>query len=166
MAAQGYRLVSVSLLPRVAVLRRDDHQYEYVICHARIDYRFLTSCPHCGCEIKRADLPQSDPVSDQQLEEPVEPVLTWKQEAINVAHIFASSIAGMISGAVVVYIFVGVTYLALSPKPDPATSSCGWGTVLGFFSLISGAFLGTIGGSVLAVKRPLCKGVRMVRQIQ
>ena len=128
-------------------------------CNTRIDYRFLTSCPHCGCEIKRADLPQKDCELDQS----VEPVLTWKEEAINVAHIFGSSVAGMISGAVVVYLFVGIIYLALTGGPD-RVSSCGWGSVIGFFSIVSGAFVGTIGGCVLAVKRPLCTGVRMVQQ--
>ena len=131
-------------------------------CNARIDYRFFTSCPHCGCEIKRADVPQSNPVSDP-LEQPVEPILTWKEEAVNVAHIFVSSISGMISGAVVVYLFVAVTYSALSAGPT-TSSSCGWGTVVALFSLVLGGFLGTIGGCVLAVKRPLCAGVRMVRQ--
>lgn len=127
-------------------------------CNARIHYRFLTNCAQCGSEIKRANLAQNNPVANRQLERFVEPILTWKQEAINVVHIFVSSISGMISGAVVGYFFVGITYLALS-SPDPS-AGCGWGSVVGLLSLLSGALVGTVGGSLLAVKNPLCKGAR------
>ena len=131
-------------------------------CGARIYYRFLTNCGRCGCEIKGASVPPNISIPNHQLDQPVEPTLTWKQEAINVVHIFISSIAGLISGAVVVYFSVALIYLALSEPPSPH-AGCGWGSVIGFFSLVSGAVVGTVGGSVLAVKNPLCKGVQSVR---
>jgi hypothetical protein len=42
------------------------------------------------------------------------------------------------------------------PHPDPG-EYCGLGSALGFLCIVGGAFLGTVGGSVFATKRPLCK---------
>jgi len=128
-------------------------------CKARIDYRFLTKCAHCGAEVKPAGLETPSIVSDLPSAEVAERRLTWKQHLINVAYVFASSIAGMISGAVVVYVGVAAVYIAFFSSGPHGNSSedCARGMAVGLLSILSGAYLGTVGGSVFAVKNPLCK---------
>ena len=127
-------------------------------CNARIDYRFLTNCAYCDCEVERASLAQNNPIPDLQLTPSVEENLTWKKGLTNLAYVFASAIAGMISGAVVVYVTVGIAYVTFfSGGGGNPSQACARGMAIGFLSVLSGAFLGTVGGSVFAVKRPLCK---------
>jgi hypothetical protein len=59
---------------------------------------------------------------------------------------------------VVVWVVVGSAVMAIIDLIDPVRTpgeSCGLGTAVGFLSILAGGFLGTIGGSVLAVKRPI-----------
>ena len=76
------------------------------------------------------------------------------------AYLLVTAFAGMVSGTVVLYfigaITVNIVLDTLDPNPPPG-KYCGIGNAIGFMLLYSGAFLGTITGSVLAVKRPLCK---------
>ena len=129
-------------------------------CNARIDYRFLTKCAHCDGEVEPAGLETPSIVSVRVPAEAVETRLTWKQHLINVAYVFASYIAGMVSGAVVVYFGAAAVYIAfLSSGPHGNSGEeCARGMAIAFFSILSGAYLGTVGGSVFAVKNPLCKG--------
>ncbi|HEX5964391.1 MAG TPA: hypothetical protein VFY51_00610 [Pyrinomonadaceae bacterium] len=75
-------------------------------------------------------------------------------------YLLVTAFAGMVSGTVVLFIVGGIVMNvvldAVDPNPPPG-KYCGIGNAIGFMLLYSGAFLGTITGSVLAVKRPLCK---------
>ncbi|HUE83043.1 MAG TPA: hypothetical protein VMM84_13090, partial [Pyrinomonadaceae bacterium] len=70
----------------------------------------------------------------------------------------ASSIAGMISGAVVVYFAAVITCGVFLPSGGNPSEQCARGAAIGFLSIVSGAYLGTVAGSVFAVKHPLYKG--------
>ena len=120
-------------------------------CNTEIDYRFLTNCTHCNCEVEgvTASVLQVDPAPD--------PPLTWNQYLVNIAYVLVTSGVGMVSGAVVVYFSAAIAYsIFLTTLPNPS-DECARGMALGMLSILSGAFLGTVGGSILAVKRPLCK---------
>jgi hypothetical protein len=121
-------------------------------CNTTIDYRFLTNCAHCEAE-------QTSLSPGVLIQAPVEAVnrTTWTRRFINFAYVMISSAAGMISGAVVVYFgaaFICIAFMTSSGNPS---YDCARGNAIGFLSIITGAFLGTMGGSILAVKNPLCK---------
>ena len=84
--------------------------------------------------------------------------LSWKQSLINLCYVFATSIAGMISGAVVLYFLAAIIYrtffMDLGGNPS---NRCAQGMAVASLSILCGAFLGIVGGSILAVKKPLCK---------
>ena len=120
-------------------------------CNSRIDYRFETNCAHCG-----AKAPQIDP--PQNLVESIEETLTWKQRLLNLVYVFASAIAGMISGAVALYFLGAIFYLTfLSGGGGDPSARCARGNAFAALSILFGAFLGTMGGSAFALKKPLCK---------
>ena len=129
-------------------------------CNTRIDYLFLTNCAHCGCAVEPTDESQLEKFPQFQPIEPIEKRLTWKGRLVNVVYLFVSSIAGLITGTVVLWITGGMIFKAVlalvDPHPFPG-SYCGLGSMIGFLCIVGGAFLGTVGGSVFAVKRPLCK---------
>jgi hypothetical protein len=129
-------------------------------CNTRIDYLFLTNCAHCGCAVEPAGESQLQKLPQFQPIEPIEKRLTWKKRLVNLVYLFVSSAAGLITGTVVMYFtgaFVFNAVLAVfDPHPDPG-EYCGLGSALGFLCIVGGAFLGTVGGSVFATKRPLCK---------
>ncbi len=121
-------------------------------CNTTIDYRFLTNCEHCDAE-------QTGLSPGVLIQAPIEPVnhATWTRRVVNFLYLMVSSAAGMISGAVVVYFgaaFICITFM--SPSGNPSYD-CARGNAIAMLSIITGAFLGTIGGSILAVKNPLCK---------
>ena len=129
-------------------------------CDARIDYRFITSCTYCDCEVKQPSLVETAPSSALDSHESVEKPVTWRRGLINVVYILVSSLAGMISGAVIVYFAAAFTYLAFFSRAGAESShDCARGMAIAFLSIMLGAFLGTVGGSVFAVKHPLCRGV-------
>ncbi len=122
-------------------------------CNATIDYRFLTNCAHC--ETTQASL-----LPEVLIQAPIESVkhATWTRRLINFAYLIISSAAGMISGAVVVYFGGTFTHLLfVSNTGDPGHGCGGREAAIVVLSMFTGAFLGTIGGSVFAVKKPLCK---------
>lgn len=121
-------------------------------CNTSNEYRFLTHCMHCQGEIE-----PSHTYSNLHSVESVEKRLTWQQRVLNVGYIFASSVAGMISGAVVVYPAAVVTCSIFLPVPENPSDACAQGAAIGFLSIVTGAYLGTVAGSVFAVKQPLCK---------
>jgi hypothetical protein len=125
-------------------------------CNTRIDYRFLTTCAHCGSKVEGASLTPNPPPPDPPS---MKSGLTWKQGLINVAYVFASAVTGMISGAVVIYFAGAMVYLTFfSGGGGNPSEQCARGTAAAVLSILLGAFLGTMGGSVFAVKKPLCKG--------
>lgn len=120
-------------------------------CNTGIDYRFLTNCAQCGCELEQVNL-NLPPV------ESVEKPLTWGQCLANLTYLFASSIVGLTVGAVVLYFVGAVIYLAFfNGGGGNPSEACARGTAAAFLSIMSGAFLGTVGGSVFAVKNLPCK---------
>ena len=122
-------------------------------CNTEIDYRFLTNCTHCNCEVQGISVPQIAPP------DPLPPASgqTWGECLVNVAYVLVSSVVGMISGAVVVYFSAVIAFsIFLSPLANPS-AECSRGMALGMLSILLGAFLGTVGGSLFALKRPLCK---------
>ena len=120
-------------------------------CNTRIDYHFLTNCEQCGCEVERANL-------NLRLAESIEKPLTWGQCLANVSYLFASSIVGLTVGAVVLYFVGAMIYLAFfSGGGATSGEECARGTAAAALSILSGAFLGTVGGSVFAIKNLPCK---------
>lgn len=92
--------------------------------------------------------------------EPGEKRFTWKRSIANVIYVFVSSIAGMVSGAVILYFAFAVlcvTVLNHIDSGEDPSASCARGAAQTFLSIMLGAFLGTVGGSAFAVTRPLFK---------
>jgi len=76
----------------------------------------------------------------------------------NVFLVLISSVFGMISGAVVVYFTAGVFFSILLGNPGGNPSeSCARGTAIAMLSILTGAFLGTAGGSAFATKQFVVK---------
>jgi hypothetical protein len=64
----------------------------------------------------------------------------------------------MFSGGVVLYFAVVITYRAFLRGNDHTIHSCGGPEeAIALLSIWGGAFLGTVGGSVFATKKPICK---------
>jgi len=119
-------------------------------CNTTIDYRFLANCSHCETQ-QPAPL---DPMPDCiQLEKHP----TWTKRVINFVYLLASSLAGMISGAMVIYFGTAIVCISFLHSTGNPSNDCARGNAIGALSIFTGAFLGTIGGSVFAVKKPLCK---------
>jgi hypothetical protein len=121
-------------------------------CNTTIDYRFQSSCSHC--ETEQVELLPVNPIHD-----PVESEnrLTWTARIVNLAYLVVSSFAGMISGAMLIYFGTAMFCIAFLSSSGNASHDCARGNAIGFLAIFSGAFLGTVGGSVFAVKKPICK---------
>jgi hypothetical protein len=129
-------------------------------CNTRIDYLYLTNCEHCGCTLEAVGASELPPLPEPPPLESFRKQLTRKRRLVNLGYLLVSAIAFMISGAVVVWVGVGFVFNALIDIFDPVQTPgeyCGLGMAVGYLSILGGAFLGTIGGSVLAVKRPVFK---------
>ena len=125
-------------------------------CNTTIDYRFLTNCEHC--ETDQASLSATESIPELPAFEPVvETQISWTKRIINLAYLFVSSFAGMISGALCIFYGVAIFCAALLRSDGNSSHDCARGTAIGILALIAGGFLGTIAGSVFAVKNPLCK---------
>jgi hypothetical protein len=127
-------------------------------CNTRIEYHYLTSCPHCGCAIEGADPSPLPPLPEPPPLESFRKRLKWKHHVVNFGYLIFSASSFMVAGAVVVWVVVGFATKLIIDIVDPVQTPgeyCGFGMAVGFLSVIGGAFLGTIGGSVLAVKHPL-----------
>lgn len=120
-------------------------------CNTTIDYRFQTNCAHCETEAGLSP--------GVLIQAPIEPVnrTAWTKPFVNFLYLLVSSAAGMISGAVVVYFASAFTYIIFASPSGNSSYDCARGNAVAFLSIITGAFLGTIGGSAFAVKNPLCK---------
>lgn len=115
-------------------------------CNARIDYNYLKNCPQCGCEVETGNLPKLDPTINSANEKPF-----WLYLA-NVVYVLVTGAVGMVAGAVTLYFSAGVTYMALQTPETYPGEHCARGMAIGMLSILLGAFLGTIGGTVFAVK--------------
>jgi len=122
-------------------------------CNTTIDYRFQTNCAHC--ETEQASLPVV-PIEAPMAS--VEKRFTWPRRVVNLLYILISSAAGMISGGVVLYFAGAIIYTTFLRSYDNAIHSCGGpGEAIAILSIWAGAFLGTVGGSVFAMKKPICR---------
>jgi hypothetical protein len=122
-------------------------------CNTRIDYRFVTNCSECDSAVEPAAL---TPNIQPDIQPPKS--RSWKQALVNLAYLLVSSVAGLISGAVVLYVGVGLVYCAIySGVEENPSVACARGSAIGFLSIVSGAFFGTMVGTALAIKRPLLK---------
>lgn len=127
-------------------------------CNTRIDYRFVTNCERCGCAVETEGQLKPNSIPDIQPVESAQKSLSWRRKIVNLLYVLASSVMGMISGAVIVYVGAGLVYSAMySGVEENPSVACSRGMAVGFLSIVVGAFLGTVGGSAMAVKRPLCK---------
>jgi len=120
-------------------------------CDRTIDYRFQTNCSSCETE-------HVEPLAIDRMQEPVgsETHPTWTRRVINLIYLLISSMAGMISGGVVLYFAAAITYAVL-PRSNHAYRNCAEADAILAWFVVTGAFLGTVGGSAFAVKKPLCK---------
>ena len=119
-------------------------------CNTTINYRFQTNCTNCETE-------QVEPLAiDRMQEARSENHPTWTRRVINLAYVLISSMAGMISGVVVLYFAAAITYAVL-PRSNHAYRNCAEADAILAWFVVTGAFLGTVGGSAFAVKKPLCK---------
>jgi hypothetical protein len=88
--------------------------------------------------------------------------LDWKRRLVNLVYVLMISLAGMVSGAVALYVGFAIlcitilNHLPKDPTEEPG-ATCARGMFLTFMVIVSGAFLGTVGGTAFAVKRPLLK---------
>ncbi len=71
-------------------------------------------------------------------------------------YVFASSLVGMISGSVVAY-FGAVLLFEILNRATNIQLACGEGMFFGVVLIISGAILGSVSGSAVAIKHPLGK---------
>jgi hypothetical protein len=122
-------------------------------CDTTIDYRFQINCARC--ETEEANLPILP------IEAPIDSLkkrLTWVKRVVNFLYVLISSAAGMISGGVVLYFAGAIIYRAFLRSSDNVPHSCGGpAEAIAILSIWGGAFLGTVGGSVFAMKKPICK---------
>jgi hypothetical protein len=139
-------------ISRVRFLRHHEVAMNCQNCNTTIDYRFQTNCEHCETE-------QTSLSPGILIQAPIESVnhATWTRRIVNLLYILISSAAGMVSGAVVVYFGTAMMFMAFVSSTGDPSHDCSRGMFIGFLAITTGAFLGTIGGSILAVKNPLCK---------
>lgn len=125
-------------------------------CNTRIDYRFLTKCTHCDADLGPAEAPAKHTPTDVRL---AEKNFTALHGVINVAYLVFTSVAGMITGAVVVYFVGAVVYLAVFGHGSGNSSEdCARGTAIGILLVLLGGFLGTLSGTVFAARNLPYKG--------
>ena len=73
-------------------------------------------------------------------------------------YVLISSLVGMVAGAVTIYFTAGVFFsIVLSNPGEHPSASCARGAAIGLLSILSGAFLGTAGGSAYATKHVVVK---------
>jgi len=122
-------------------------------CNTTIDYRFQTNCAHC--ETEQASLPLA------AIQEPIGSVkkrFTWTRRVVSLIYVLTISAATMVSSAVVLYVSSTIIYVYFLTRPVNGPHSCGGPEeAVAVFSILIGAFLGTVGGSVVAVKNPVWK---------
>lgn len=117
-------------------------------CNTIINYHYVTDCPQCGCAVEQGDLPKLDPSTGQKES-------AWSYCLANIIYVLFASVAGMISGAVVLYFSAAVVYLTFSSPETYPGEHCARGMAVGMLSILTGAFFGTIGGTAFGVKHPI-----------
>jgi hypothetical protein len=127
-------------------------------CNTRIDYLYLTNCADCGCAIDAIGASQQQPLPEPPPLEAFQKRLTWKRRLVNVGYVFFSASSFMLTGAtIVVFVSACLAHVIidiLDPVQMPG-EYCRFGQALGLISIVVGGFLGTMFGTVIAVKRPI-----------
>ena len=126
-------------------------------CNTTIDYRFLSNCSKCGTEVRPEIVPQAIELPKKVALAPQQKRASWTQLVANVFYVLMSSLVGMLSGAIAVYFTAGVFCSILSSAAANSSESCARGTAIAMLSILSGAFLGTAGGSAFAAKHFVIK---------
>lgn len=121
-------------------------------CKSKIDYNYLTNCPQCGCEVKGGDLPKLDPSINSGRKKN-----NLLHQFLNPIYVLFTGLVGMISGAVVLYFGGAIVYMALQTPERVPGEHCARGMAIGMLCLLSGAFLGTVGGTAFAMKHLISK---------
>src|SRR6185503_3047274 len=97
-------------ISRVRCLRHHEDTMNCQSCNTRVDYLFLTNCEQCGNQVGPADVSQVDLM---HLDPIVEPRLNWKRRVVNLVYVLMSSLAGLVSGAVALYVFFAVLCITI-----------------------------------------------------
>ena len=127
-------------------------------CNTTIDYRFLSNCLECGNEVRPESVPQHAikefsglaVAKGARVEKP-----SWAHVVANVFYVLLTSLIGMISGAMVLYFTAGLFFMVMLSGGGNPSENCARGMAIGMLSILSGAFLGTVGGSAFATNYPL-----------
>ena len=115
-------------------------------CTATINYNYLTACPECGSGVEEGNLPRSGPDKKKR---------AWLYYPANVIYVLATSAVGAYAGAIVlIFVAVAVSKILLPPLPHPG-ANCALVDAIGWFSIVMGAFLGTVAGTIFTIKRPI-----------
>ena len=120
-------------------------------CNATIDYNYLTACPQCGSAVEGGNLPQAGPDKKKS---------AWLYYVGNIIYVLMTSAVGAYAGAIAFVFTAFAVGKLLLPPPSYPGAYCGWGNVIGFYSIMTGAFLGTVAGTVFTIKRPILTGRR------
>ena len=127
-------------------------------CNTRIDYYYLTNCPHCGCAIEATGASPLPPLPEPPPLESFRRRLSWKKRVVNFGYLIFSAGSFMIGSALVVWVVAGLTMKIIIDLVDPVQTPgeyCGLGSLVGLLSIVGGGFVGTVAGCALAIKRPL-----------
>src|SRR5262245_15726473 len=119
-------------------------------CNNAIDYRYLSCCPQCGFE----SLPSATEMEKLPATRCVQEVTRarrFRRALVKSATVLTAAFTGLVTGAFLFY-FIGVGYLILVPSNLTGGAACARGTAICGLAILSGSFLGTVGGSVFAVK--------------
>ena len=122
-------------------------------CKASIHYKYLTNCSQCGRGLDQATLSPPEATAVDGGHKP----FTWKHRLLNFWYVLTASFVGMISGATVLYFTAALIYIPLSGPESYPGENCARGMAIGWLSILTGAFLGIVGGTVFSVKNPICK---------
>jgi len=123
-------------------------------CNTTIDYKFLSNCSECGSEIGPEIVPQPREIAAVAAPAPIEKRSHWSHVVANVFYVLLTSLIGMISGAVVLYFTAGLFSMVVLSSGGNPSENCARGMAIGMLSILSGAFLGTVGGSAFAINCP------------
>lgn len=126
-------------------------------CNASIDYKYLTNCGQCGRELDQATLSPPEATAKRPLVEGGNKPFTWKHRLLNLWYMLTASLVGMISGATVLYFTAAIIFMSLNGAESSPGENCARGMAIGILSILCGAFVGTVGGTVFAIKNPICK---------
>ena len=146
----------VSAVSGIPSWRRVEEAMNCRTCNTIINYNYVTDCPQCGSAVERCDLPKLNPSTESGQKESV-----WSYRLANIIYVLLTSVAGMISGAVVLYFSAAIIYIALaSPETYPG-QHCSRGMAVGMLSILAGGFLGTVGGTAFGVKHSICRAPKV-----